>query len=421
MKMDDLKRRLRDVEGFQPPDLWNDITDREPTHVRPEPGSGHRIAVIVLAFTIAVAGFAFGVRAFDRDTAPRSTPTPTSHAPQPSFDGALFDRATFPNDQVSTLGSLVVGDDSLWAIDGGAMGPDRPAGVVRIDPATGTILSRTDLNVTDLAFGDAALWAVGHPSQGKANVYRIDQATGEVTDEIPLPNGTYGGPIAVLGGSVWVGGVMPPPGGDWDHADRVLFQIDAEAKTIVAQVPVDHCSPFDGGCVPNTELLVADGALWVRGTEHGTVERVDPDSGEVTTFADAGDAGLAVGDGSLWVVSRGPGVAASGWWSGPTQLIRIDESTGRVVGDPVTLAGGSPDPLESAGAPIGVTGDTLWVAGTDDAMNHVRVAAFDLRTMQITRSVNVFYGDAYGAAVVDAEHDSIWFLGHYEIVRIPIM
>ena len=62
--MSNLKEQLRDIEGFAPPDLWNEITSRDSRPFPPEPGSGRRVVVAVLALVVAAAGFVFVSRAF---------------------------------------------------------------------------------------------------------------------------------------------------------------------------------------------------------------------------------------------------------------------------------------------------------------------------------------------------------------------
>jgi hypothetical protein len=51
--MRDLKERLRDIEGFAPPDLWDEITGRERGPLPPSPAPGRRVVVAGLALAVA--------------------------------------------------------------------------------------------------------------------------------------------------------------------------------------------------------------------------------------------------------------------------------------------------------------------------------------------------------------------------------
>ena len=81
--MSNLKEQLRDIEGFAPPDLWNEITSRDSRPFPPEPGSGRRVVVAVLALVVAAAGFVFVSRAFrpSSDSAPINPGPSVSNGP----------------------------------------------------------------------------------------------------------------------------------------------------------------------------------------------------------------------------------------------------------------------------------------------------------------------------------------------------
>jgi dipeptidyl aminopeptidase/acylaminoacyl peptidase len=102
--MSDLRHRLRDIEGFVPPDLWQDIADRRPTGPSREPGPVRRVLVAVVALALAIAALALVVRAF------RSSGSVPSH-PRP-----------------------LVSNGPLWALGGGG---EAGALIYAVDPATG--------------------------------------------------------------------------------------------------------------------------------------------------------------------------------------------------------------------------------------------------------------------------------------------
>jgi hypothetical protein len=78
--MDDVKERLRDIEGFAPPDLWNDICGRERNALQQQAALGRRrVAAALLAFAVAVAAIVFVSRALG----PSRTGGPVGHGTEP--------------------------------------------------------------------------------------------------------------------------------------------------------------------------------------------------------------------------------------------------------------------------------------------------------------------------------------------------
>jgi hypothetical protein len=56
--MHDLKQHLRDIEGFEPPNLWDEITARQGRPLPSAPERLSRVVVAIIAFVVAAAGFA---------------------------------------------------------------------------------------------------------------------------------------------------------------------------------------------------------------------------------------------------------------------------------------------------------------------------------------------------------------------------
>jgi WD40 repeat protein len=83
--MPDLKTRFRGAERITAPDLWPDITSREPRRPAPEPSLARRSLVATLALALAVAGIALVVRAFE---GPRERSQPITPAPG-SINGVI--------------------------------------------------------------------------------------------------------------------------------------------------------------------------------------------------------------------------------------------------------------------------------------------------------------------------------------------
>jgi TolB protein len=66
--MSDLREQLGRIEGFAPPDLWDEIGSRDSRPLPSEPGPGRRVAVAMLALGLAAAGFVFVSHAFGPPT-----------------------------------------------------------------------------------------------------------------------------------------------------------------------------------------------------------------------------------------------------------------------------------------------------------------------------------------------------------------
>jgi YVTN family beta-propeller protein len=178
-----------------------------------------------------------------------------------------------------------VGFDSVWV---GACLRDAPS-LVRIDPATATILAAIPLPIRDLqaessvAAGEGAVWAVDDGLMEQILV-QVDPLTDTVVGTFPLPGGVTG--VAAGEGGVWVAKT---------NADVVLH-VDPSDGSILSEIPVGVRPRF---------LAVGEGSVWTMNEGDGTVSRIDPASDSVTaTIAVStrpvigGD--IAVGAGSVW-------------------------------------------------------------------------------------------------------------------------
>jgi Tol biopolymer transport system component len=92
----DLTRRLRDIEGFAPPDLWEEIIDPGPRPSSSEPGPARRPLAAALALLLGLVGVVLVVRAFgghEQQTEP-ATPVDNgliafvSEVPSDLYEGA---------------------------------------------------------------------------------------------------------------------------------------------------------------------------------------------------------------------------------------------------------------------------------------------------------------------------------------------
>ncbi len=245
--------------------------------------------------------------------------------------------------------------------------------LLRIDPRTNRVVATIPTPLTgenaSIAFGEGAVWV----TSGQANgvVYRVDPAANRVTAAIGVPGGAFG--IVVAAGTVWVTQYLPEPD------PGVVARIDARTNRLLSPVEV-----------PNMPGAIRYGldAIWV--TSRFTVSRIDPRSGTVTqplhrvgnvmavgggslwgTFANsADDAGvqqvdsdtgrmvatitipygvvMAFGLGTLWVAqdaSTTVGTPDEPDRTKPGKLYRIDPTSNRVLGQPVSLPGIAPTAL----------------------------------------------------------------------------
>jgi Glutamine cyclotransferase len=236
-------------------------------------------------------------------------------------------------------------------------------GVARVDPATNEVAEVRVPGTGDyarIAIGEGSVWVTApdlRPDGSRGNLVRIDPFTNEVAATINI-----GGPIqglAVGGGSVWV---TVPDGGS-----STLYRVDPRTERVAETVRVSEAAG---------SLLFADGSVWVNHEwAGGSVDRIDPATGEVTGTFDLPNV-QAAGGGSLWGVSgdavlridpesgdvlatipiaRAQQVAFDGsaLWvlasprssdpdlfepiAGTAAVVRIDPATDRPIGDPVML------------------------------------------------------------------------------------
>ena len=217
----------------------------------------------------------------------------------------------------------------MWV--GGLGGSD----VVRIDPATGKVVSRTSVGprIFNLAAAPGAVWAVSNVG---GTVVRIDARTGKVAKTIHVGFGPYD--VAWGFGSAWVS----------NAGEGTVTRItnDRVVKTIKV------------GVEPNG-LTAYRGALWVSDHTAGRLLRIDPATNRVT-----GSVALAGAD---WIV----GLGSSLYVSQETNVVsRVDVRSLKVTG----RARVDRNPLGSA-----IVGGKLWVPCIDAG----RIDVVDPVTMRV--------------------------------------
>jgi YVTN family beta-propeller protein len=214
--------------------------------------------------------------------------------------------------------------------------------VTRIDPATNTAtgtvsLAPSGLGPIGITVYDGYVWVANHQGNPTGSVAKIDPATMNVVDVIPVGNQSFAGPnwLASGAGSIWT---------DVPNINAVV-RIDPATDTVVATIP------DKGVC---GALAASDTAVWVAGGGGSGclpgITRIDPNSNSVTTMLNAGGQtdSLALGSGTLWY-----GTSISNF------LGRIDTSTTAVVGQ-----------LKLPGAAFGLTVayGYVWATDRDDAL-----------------------------------------------------
>jgi hypothetical protein len=272
------------------------------------------------------------------------------------------------------VGYVAVGFGAIWAT-----GQD---GLLRVDLRTNRVVATIPMRLGDsqggggsIAFGEGAVWVTSGDTvdvkfRPNAVVYRVDPATNRVTATIPVPAGPI--EVVVAAGTVWVTH-------DADPGEGFVTRIEAGTNKLLSPIPVPtlpgpiragldavwvvDCCTFARidprrGTVTEPEHHVGDiwavggGALWGTYSNDASgsgVQRVDPNIGRVVArIPIPHDLSMAFGLGTLWVTSTSPGTQDEPDRTTPGRLYRIDPTTNRVLGRPVTLPGVAP-----AGVAIG--------------------------------------------------------------------
>jgi YVTN family beta-propeller protein len=223
--------------------------------------------------------------------------------------------------------AIAVDDRALWVarVAPGDLGTPGKDAVARIDLATGRTVATIPVGRAplDLAATRGAVW-VTHSGGGGDSVARIDPQTNRLAGR-PVSTGASPQSLAVGGGSVWVA----------NHDAGTVTRIDQASGKVVADIPV-----------PSEPHRVAygAGAAWVGNWHDNSVSRIDPATNRVVGspipigFHHAGN--LVVGAGGVWVTSDYRVDAAPE----DVVVVRIDPKVNRAVetiavgGHPIDVA-----------------------------------------------------------------------------------
>jgi len=175
-----------------------------------------------------------------------------------------------------------------------------------------------------VAVGDDAIWVALAEDN---TVVRLDPETGDTVGD-PIAVGAEPVGVASSGDTVWVANAF----------DNTVTRIDAESGEVVG-------SPIPTGKRPMA-IAAADGSVLTLNMGDGTVTRLDAATGGVLSTSpqvigrppgNADYAGLAVGEGSVWVVSPTEG-----------NVVRVDPDSNQAAGAPIPV-GQSPESIVVAG------------------------------------------------------------------------
>jgi YVTN family beta-propeller protein len=182
---------------------------------------------------------------------------------------------------------------AVWVTNSGGGG----SSVARIDPQTNRLLGRpvtTGASPQGLAVGAGSLWVANHDA---GTVTRIDQASGRVVADIPVPSEPHR--VAYGAGAAWVG--------NWH--DNSVSRIDPATNRVVGSpIPIG----FRAG-----NLAVGAGGVWVTSDyrldaapQDVVVVRIDPQTNRaVETIAVGGHPiDVAATEGAVWVSVADPGM-----------------------------------------------------------------------------------------------------------------
>jgi YVTN family beta-propeller protein len=246
--------------------------------------------------------------------------------------------------------AIAVGERALWVTRGAPgdlAGPHKDT-VTRIDPASGRTVAtiRVRRAPLDVAATPGAVWVTN--SSGDS-VARIDPQTNRLAGR-PVVTGASPQSLAVGGGSLWVA----------NHDALTVTPIDQASGKVVAQIPV-----------PSEPHRVAygAGAAWVGNWHDNSVSRIDPHTNRVVgspiPIGSHHAGNLAAGAGDLWVTSDYRANGAAEDVVVVVVVVRIDPQANRAV-ETIAVGGHPIDVAATQGAvwvSVANPGRLLRIAG----------------------------------------------------------
>lgn len=353
--------------------------------------SGRRFAVAAVALTVSAASLVGLWHAF------RSAPTDRLGGEPVD----LHPRVTAVVPVGPSPGDVAVGEGAVWvAVPAQPPAQDRQL-IVRIDPATNDVIARIPMDdyIEELAAGEGGVWAnavAGTAANPVFSIVRIDPATNEVVATIR----DVSGPLAVGEAALWAvdrAGARAGPEGS------TLLRIDPGTNRVAARIPLG---------VALWDVEVGDSYVWVLTFEpeqgDGDILQVDPRTNEVVARIDVPVPGSvfapALGEGAAWV----PVCCVDN----ELNLVRVDVSSGQIVGVPIRVT--------QAGAPVAVAAGHVWMVAEDGALYGMNVA-----TSEVDETVSGFDWPAGTfpdpPAELDADRLAVWVANYQDsVTRIDL-
>jgi hypothetical protein len=266
---------------------------------------------------------------------------------------------------------------AVWVPNSGSGGDS----VARIGPETNRAAGRpvrTVASPQSLAVGGGSLWVANHEA---GTVTRIDQASGRLVADIPVPSE----PHRVGAGAAWVG--------NWHH--NSVSRIDPETNRVVGSpIPIG----FRAG-----NLVVGTGGVWVTSDERANgapedvvVVRIDPQINRaVETIAVAGHPiDVAATEDAVWVSVADPGTVYGS--PGATAASR-----------PACVSlSGSHDELGGTGGPPGLGG--LQARKARSPSTHPALRAEFLAAKNAAAPINQSREAHHSARPLHSPEEAIW-------------
>jgi YVTN family beta-propeller protein len=172
------------------------------------------------------------------------------------------------------LGAPVTGVSSIWMLT------DSKGTLVRIDPASNTIVAEIHLNAAaqSLTFGQNAIWAATTGDE----LLKINAYT-NVTDET-IKVGKSPRSIAIGEGSVWT----------LNTGDATVSRIDPKTNKVTMTIKL-------GRSIPSGQIVVGEGSVWVSAPGSPLI-RIDPRTNRVVQhFSGEGGGAILIAHGALWI------------------------------------------------------------------------------------------------------------------------
>jgi sugar lactone lactonase YvrE len=188
-------------------------------------------------------------------------------------------------------GTIAAGEGGVWVV-GGALGARS---LTQIDASLAVVKRQITLGGAaplgahpGVATGYHTIWL-----PGAFFVARFDAATGVPLKPLVLEvrgDAGIGGAVASVGagaGGVWAGAAT--------DEGAAIYRIQPSDGKVVARIPVEGAA---------SEVIVAEGVVWVADEFNGTVSRIDPAGNRVVatiSFHGSID-GFAAGNGGAWIL-----------------------------------------------------------------------------------------------------------------------